>query len=71
MVSYMPRPFYPRGKSTRYPTGTRTHTLRTSRPQLVVIPIKICKKKMIRGIFGPKREEVTGDWRKLHNEELH
>jgi hypothetical protein len=22
-------------------------------------------------IFGPKRDEVTGDWRKLHNEELH
>jgi hypothetical protein len=21
--------------------------------------------------FGPKRDEVTGDWRKLHNEELH
>jgi hypothetical protein len=24
-----------------------------------------------RRIFGPKRGEVTGDWRKLHNEELH
>jgi hypothetical protein len=22
-------------------------------------------------IFGPKRDEVTGDWRKLHKEELH
>jgi hypothetical protein len=22
-------------------------------------------------ILGPKRDEVTGDWRKLHNEELH
>jgi hypothetical protein len=22
-------------------------------------------------MFGPKREEVTGDWRKVHNEELH
>jgi hypothetical protein len=22
-------------------------------------------------IFGPKRDEVTGDWRKLHNEKLH
>jgi hypothetical protein len=26
---------------------------------------------MLRRIFGPKRDEVTGDWRKLHNEELH
>jgi hypothetical protein len=25
----------------------------------------------LRGIFGPKRDEVTGGWRKLHNEELH
>jgi hypothetical protein len=24
-----------------------------------------------RRIFGPKRDEVTGEWRKLHNEELH
>jgi hypothetical protein len=22
-------------------------------------------------IFGPKRDEVTGGWKKLHNEELH
>jgi hypothetical protein len=26
---------------------------------------------VLRRIFGPKREDVTGDWRKLHNEELH
>jgi hypothetical protein len=25
---------------------------------------------MLRGIFGPKRDEVTGEWRKMHNEEL-
>jgi len=25
---------------------------------------------MLRRIFGPRRDEVTGDWRKLHNEEL-
>jgi len=25
---------------------------------------------MVRRIFGPKRDEVTGEWRKLHNEEL-
>jgi hypothetical protein len=24
----------------------------------------------VRRIFGPKRDEVTGEWRKLHNEEL-
>jgi hypothetical protein len=26
---------------------------------------------IVRRIFGPKRDEVTGEWRKLHNEELH
>jgi hypothetical protein len=27
--------------------------------------------RVLRRIFGPKRDEVMGDWRKLHNEELH
>jgi hypothetical protein len=27
--------------------------------------------KTLRGIFGPKRQEVTSNWRKLHKEELH
>jgi hypothetical protein len=27
--------------------------------------------RVLRRIFGPKRKEVEGDWRKLHNEELH
>jgi hypothetical protein len=26
---------------------------------------------MLKKIFGPRRNEVTGVWRKLHNEELH
>jgi hypothetical protein len=26
---------------------------------------------VLRRIFGPKREEVVGEWRRLHNEELH
>jgi len=25
--------------------------------------------KVLRRIFGPRRDEVTGDWRRLHNEE--
>jgi hypothetical protein len=27
--------------------------------------------RVLRRVFGPKRDEVTGGWRKLHNEELH
>jgi hypothetical protein len=30
----------------------------------------ISKSVVLRRIFGPKRNEVTGEWRKLHNEEL-
>ena len=26
--------------------------------------------RVLRIVFGPKRDEVTGEWRKLHNEEL-
>ena len=28
------------------------------------------EKRVLRRIFGPKRDEVRGEWRKLHNEEL-
>jgi len=32
--------------------------------------VRVFKKIMLRRIFRPKRDEVTGEWRKLHNEEL-
>jgi hypothetical protein len=31
----------------------------------------VFENRVLRKIFGPKRDEVTGDWRKLHNKELH
>jgi hypothetical protein len=31
----------------------------------------VFENRVLRRIFGPRRDEVTGDWRKLHNEELH
>jgi hypothetical protein len=31
----------------------------------------VFENRVLRRIFGPKREEVAGEWRKLHNEELH
>jgi hypothetical protein len=33
--------------------------------------LKVSENRMLRRVFGPKREEVTRDWRKPHNEELH
>jgi len=32
--------------------------------------VKVFENRMLRRIFGPKRDEVAGEWRKLHNEEL-
>jgi hypothetical protein len=31
----------------------------------------VFENRVLRRIFGPKRDEVTGDWGKLHNKELH
>ena len=31
----------------------------------------VFQKRMLRKIFGPKRDEVTGQWRRLHDEELY
>jgi hypothetical protein len=31
----------------------------------------VFENSVLRRIFGLKRDEVTGGWRKLHNEELH
>jgi hypothetical protein len=31
----------------------------------------VFENRVLKGIFGPKRGEVTGDWRKLHSGELH
>jgi hypothetical protein len=33
--------------------------------------LRVLENRVLRGIFGPKRTDVTGGWRKLHNEERH
>jgi hypothetical protein len=32
---------------------------------------RVFENMVLRRIFGPKRDELTGEWRKLHNEQLH
>jgi len=32
--------------------------------------LRVFENRVLRRIFGPKRDEVTGEWRKLQNEEL-
>jgi hypothetical protein len=48
-----------------YECGTWSLTLREEHR------LKVFENRVLRRIFGPKRDEVTGEWRKLHNEELH
>jgi hypothetical protein len=33
--------------------------------------LRVFENRVLRGIYGLKRDEVTEGWRKLHNEELH
>jgi len=47
-----------------YGCGTWSLTLREERK------LRVFENRVLRRIFGPKRDEVTGKWRKLHNEWL-
>jgi hypothetical protein len=48
-----------------YGCGTWSLTLREEHR------MGVFENRVLRRIFGPKRDEVTGDWRYLHNEEFH
>ena len=47
-----------------YECETWSLTLREERK------LRVFENMVLRRIFGPRREEVTGEWRRLHNEEL-
>jgi hypothetical protein len=32
--------------------------------------LRVFENRVLRRVFGPKKDEITGQWRKLHNEEL-
>jgi hypothetical protein len=52
------------GKYDRYFTYIVLITLREERR------LRVFENRVLRRVFGPKRDEVTGEWRKLHNKEL-
>jgi hypothetical protein len=33
--------------------------------------LRVFENRVLRKLFGPKRDEVTGEWRRLHNKELY
>jgi hypothetical protein len=47
-----------------YESETCSLTLREERR------LRVFENRVLRSVFGPKGDEVTGEWRKLHNEEL-
>ena len=47
-----------------YGCETWSYTLREERR------LRVFENRVLRGVFGPKRDEVTGEWRKLHKENL-
>jgi hypothetical protein len=47
-----------------YGCGTWSLTLREGHS------LRVFENRVLRRLFGPKRDEMTGGWRKLHNEEL-
>jgi len=34
------------------------------------LTLRVFENRVLRRIYGPRRDEITGEWRKLHNEEL-
>jgi hypothetical protein len=48
-----------------YDSVTWSLTLREERR------LRVFENRVLRGIFGPKREKVEGGWGRLHNEDLH
>jgi len=59
-------------KNSNDTIGNRTRNLPACSvvPQPTASPLSPLENRALRRTFGPKREEVTGKWRKLHNEEL-
>jgi hypothetical protein len=47
-----------------YGCGTWSLTVREERK------LRLFENRVLRRVFGPRKDEVTGEWRKLHNEEL-
>jgi hypothetical protein len=54
--------------------GTRLCLLGSLLPLPKTVPhatgLRVFQNRVLRRTFGPKRDEVTGEWRKLNNEEL-
>jgi len=56
-----------KGEAYEFNSGFSQHTTYNIN---YALRLRVFENMVLRRIFGPRREEVTGDWRRLHNEEL-
>jgi hypothetical protein len=53
-------------------TSVLTRATRRNNPEDTILhKLRVFENRVLRRIFGPKRDGVMGGWRKLHNEKLH
>jgi hypothetical protein len=53
-------------------TSVLTRATRRNNPEDTILhKLRVFENRVLRRIFGPKRDGVAGGWRKLYNEELH
>jgi hypothetical protein len=53
-------------------TSVLTRATRRNNPEDTILHrLRVFENRVLRSVIGPNRDEVTGGWRDLHNEELH
>jgi hypothetical protein len=50
---------------------SRNVKVKTYKTIILPVVLYVCENRVLRRIFGPKRDGVRGEWRKFNNEELH
>jgi hypothetical protein len=52
-------------------SSTVSGQLQSQHEYIIIMTLRVFENRVLRRIFGQKRDDLKGGWRKLHNEELH